>query len=56
MGYLGQAAHKVREINQRYSTPKIALPKGTRVVLMALRIYLLVLVGILFFALVEHIR
>ena len=56
MGYLGNAVGKVREINRRYARPKIELRKGTKVVLMVLRVYLLALVGLLVFALVSHAR
>ncbi len=38
---------KVREINHRYSEPHIEMSRGVRISLMALRIYLLVLVGLI---------
>ncbi len=56
MGYLSSAVAKVREVNHRYAEPKIQLKKGTKVVLMVLRVYLLALVGLLLFALVSHVR
>ena len=56
MKYLGPAREKIREINRRYSKPKIPLSKGTKVILMVLRIYLLSLVGLLAYALVTSTR
>ncbi len=56
MSYLSNAVGKIREINRRYREPKIRLSRGTKVVLMLLRIYLLALVGLLLFALVTRTR
>ena len=41
--------NKVREINERFRTPHVRMTPGVKVALFLLRIYLLVLVGILFF-------
>lgn len=38
---------KVREINKKYATPKIKLSRGTRLALLALRLYLIILVILL---------
>ena len=38
---------KIREINHRYSKPHIEMSRGVRISLMALRIYLLLLVGLI---------
>jgi len=38
---------KIREINQRYSKPHIEMSRGVRISLMALRVYLLLLVGLI---------
>jgi hypothetical protein len=38
---------KIREINQRYSEPHIEMSRGVKIALMALRIYLLLLVGLI---------
>lgn len=38
---------KVREINKKYANPKIKLSGGTRVALLALRLYLIILVILL---------
>ena len=38
---------KIREINQRYSTPHIEMSRGVRISLMVLRVYLLLLVGLI---------
>ena len=38
---------KVREINRRYSRPRISMSTAVRISLLILRIYLFVLVGLL---------
>jgi len=38
---------KIREINERYSTPHIEMSRGVKISLMALRIYLLLLVSLI---------
>ena len=38
---------KVRAINRRYAHPRLAMSKSVRVALLCLRVYLLVLVGLL---------
>jgi len=38
---------KIREINERYSTPHIEMSRGVKISLMALRVYLLLLVGLI---------
>jgi len=38
---------KIREINHRYSKPHIEMSRGVRISLMALRVYLLLLVGLI---------
>ena len=40
---------KIREINQRYATPQIEMSPAVRASLLALRIYLLLLVGLLIY-------
>ena len=40
---------KIREINRRFSTPHVKMTRGVKVALFFLRVYLLLLVGILFF-------
>ncbi len=42
-----RAVGKIREINRRYSKPRIRLSMGTRIALLALRIYLITLVILL---------
>jgi hypothetical protein len=39
---------RVREINQRYKFPHVKMTPGVKIALIMLRIYLIVLVGILF--------
>jgi hypothetical protein len=38
---------KIRELNRRYKTPKIRMTPAVKIALFALRIYLVVLVGLL---------
>ncbi|VVC84463.1 hypothetical protein [Sideroxydans sp. CL21] len=40
---------KIREINHRYSKPHIEMSLGVKISLMALRIYLFVLVGLILY-------
>jgi hypothetical protein len=40
---------KFKEINQKYATPHVKMTKGVKVALFLLRIYLLLLVALLFF-------
>lgn len=40
---------RIREINQKFRTPHVKMTPGVKVALFMLRIYLLLLVGILFF-------
>ena len=42
-------AAKIREINHRYSKPHIEMSRGVKISLMALRIYLFVLVGLILY-------
>jgi hypothetical protein len=44
---VSEGAQKVREINRRYAKPRIAMSPAVRIALLVLRIYLLVLVGLL---------
>jgi hypothetical protein len=40
---------QIRDINQRYAEPHIKMNKWVKLCLVALRVYLIVLVGLLFF-------
>jgi hypothetical protein len=42
-----RAVDKIREINRRYAKPRITLSRTTRLALLALRLYLIVLVILL---------
>jgi hypothetical protein len=42
-------AHEVRGINNRYKVPHAKMTKGVRFSLIMLRVYLIILVGILFY-------
>lgn len=55
MGVLKDATAKIREINRTYAVPRIRLTTGTKVVLIALRVYLLTLVGLLLYSLVTRL-
>jgi hypothetical protein len=46
---LRRFATKIREINHRYSKPHIEMSRGVKISLMALRIYLFVLVGLILY-------
>lgn len=46
---LRRFATKIREINHRYSRPHIEMSRGVKISLMALRIYLFVLVGLILY-------
>ena len=54
MSWLHDAARKIREINRTYGVPRIRLTRGTKAVLVLLRIYLLTLVGLLLYSLVSR--
>jgi hypothetical protein len=47
--FLAKRFEKIAEINRKYKTPRITMTPMTRIVLLLLRIYLLLLVAILFF-------
>lgn len=40
---------KIHEINSRYRTPRIQMSRGVRISLMALRLYLFALVGLMIY-------
>jgi hypothetical protein len=40
---------RIREINGKFKTPHVKMTQGVKIALFLLRIYLLLLVGILFF-------
>ncbi len=40
---------KIREINQKYKTPHVTMTPAVKIALVFLRLYLLLLVGLLFF-------
>lgn len=48
-GFLVDRFSVIREINRKYSKPRISMSPMTRIVLLLLRIYLLLLVAILFY-------
>jgi hypothetical protein len=47
--FLARRFERITEINRKYQKPRIAMTPLTRVVLLLLRIYLLMLVAILFY-------
>lgn len=47
--FLAKRFEKITEINRKYQKPRIAMTPLTSVVLLLLRIYLLLLVAILFY-------
>jgi len=40
---------KVREINKKFETPRIKMSKGVKFALLSLRLYLIVLLGLLLY-------
>ena len=46
-GPIARARNKIREINEKYRTPKIKVSRGVKIALLFLRLYLLFLVVIL---------
>lgn len=52
---LGRAIAKIREINRRYSKPRIKLSRGTRIALLSLRLYLLFLIALLLYRLITFL-
>jgi hypothetical protein len=56
MGLLNDAAEKIRSVNRTYAVPRIKMTLGTKVILIALRLYLLTLVGMLLYALITTVR
>ena len=38
---------KIKEINRRYAKPRVKMTKGVKIALLLLRLYLILLVGIL---------
>jgi len=55
MSAFRDAAEKIREINRTYAVPRIRLTRGTKAVLVLLRIYLLTLVGLLLYSLLTRL-
>ncbi len=47
---------KISEINKKYSTPKIEMSMAVKISLMFLRIYLLILVGLLVFKFITLLK
>jgi hypothetical protein len=44
---IAEHVEKIREINQRYATPRIQMSGAVRIALLVLRLYLFILVGLL---------
>jgi hypothetical protein len=55
-GLIQRAINKVREINERYRTPKIKMSRGVKIALVFLRLYLLFLVVILIYKFVTTVN
>ncbi len=56
MGLLGDATEKIQSINRTYAVPRIKMTRGTKLILIALRLYLLILVGMLLYALITTVK
>jgi hypothetical protein len=48
--------HRIHEINRQYATPRIQMTKPVKIILLVLRLYLLLLVGILIFKFITLIK
>jgi len=46
---INRLVRKFREINHRYNKPHIEMSRGVRMALMALRVYLLLIVGLIIY-------
>jgi len=53
---LGRPVRKIREINRRYSTPRIKMTRWVKFSLLILRIYLLTIVILLLYKLLTTFR
>jgi hypothetical protein len=47
--FIKNTIHEIRSINNRYRVPHARMTKGVRFSLIMLRVYLIILVGILFY-------
>lgn len=47
---------KIKEINRRYATPRVKMTKGVKMALLLLRLYLILLVGILILKFIVMVR
>ncbi len=47
---------KIREINEKYSHPRVKMTKGVKVALFMLRLYLILLVGILVLKFISMVK
>jgi len=47
--FLDRRFARIREVNRKYRTPHVRMTPGVRTALLLLRLYLLLLVGLLFF-------
>jgi hypothetical protein len=47
--YIRQFISTIREINRKYANPTLKTGKGVKFALLVLRLYLILLVGLLFF-------
>lgn len=53
---LHRPIEKIRDINRRYSKPRIKLSRGVKASLLILRIYLIIIVLLLLFKLITLVR
>ena len=55
-GLIQRAIRKIREINEKYKTPKIRMSRGVKIAMVFLRLYLLFLVVILIFKFITTVN
>jgi hypothetical protein len=51
----GRLFNKFREINQRYTGKRVEMSRGVKITLLLLRVYLLVLVGLMVYSFIGKI-
>jgi hypothetical protein len=54
--YFKRRFSKIREINRKYATPRVKMTKGVSFALLMLRLYLILLVGILIIKFITMVK
>jgi hypothetical protein len=56
MSFFGSIAASVREVNRKYAKPEIETTLFVKICLLALRLYLIIMIGLMVYALVRQVR